>query len=1615
MKLVMLPKLLTTLVCTVVFSTLCQSQTRIINFGSTWKFLDNNTRPANWEATDFEDLSWASGTGEFGYGDGDESTIVSFGPNSASKYVTTYFRKSVNIDNPEAFTDFTFNIERDDAFVVYVNGVEVGRNNLPAGPVLHSTFAAAVEDDEIISFTVPSSAFSPTFNVIAVEVHQVNAGSSDLSFDLELIANSTPGATLINNNEAWRYFDQNSRPANWQTASFDDGVWKLGYGKFGFGEGNEGTVINGGPEGARYATTYFRKTFVVGDSSAYSGYSFNVTRDDGFVLYINGTEIGRNNMANGTVTHAQFASSNVEEEVITITIPSSLVRTGNNTLAIEIHQSNANSTDLSFDLKMTGLPAPGRLIPFASVWKYLDNNTRPAGWETPSFDDASWSSGGGEFGYGDNDEGTTVSFGADANNKYISTYFRKTINIPNPNEYLSYTFSVERDDAFVVYVNGVEVARNNLPAGPVTHGLLATAALEDAIIQFMLPPNVFVAGNNVIAVEVHQSGANSSDLSFDLELTGNSSSQILIANNSSWRYLDNDTRPTNWQTTGFADGVWKIGYGELGFGDGDENTVVNSGPSNSRHEAIYFRKPIIIENPSSYTSFTFSVKRDDGFVIWVNGAEVGRNNYTTATPIHNYGGSAVDDSIINITVQPSVFTAGTNMIAVEVHQVNATSSDLSFDLQLFGNFNAQPILPFNALWKYLDTDTRPAGWETSAFNDAAWPSGYAELGYGDGGEATVLSFGPDANNKYITTYFRKTINIPDPTQYASFDLKMVRDDGAIVYVNGVEVVRSNMPLPPVSHNTLAADTVEGTAETAINTFSIPSIYFVSGNNVIAVEVHQVHVASSDISFNLELTGSNIPVPVTNTLVEYTDVWKFLNNGVDQGTAWRAPAFDDASWSSGAGKLGFGGDLEATVIDGGPSNDRYPTIYFRKTINIANLSQYQSFTLNLMRDDGAVIYINGNEVARENMPAGTISYGTFASSTIDEGAEEETAVTFNIPTTHFVQGNNTIAVEMHQVNATSSDLGFALQVVGSQNPVNGGPVTLTRSPYLQRGTQNEITLRWRTNIASNSRVELGNAVGNYTVVVDSAALTTEHIVRVDGLSPDTKYFYRIGTSTQTLQGAADNFFTTAPAEGTRKVRIAAFGDCGRNENNFQANTLLRYRNYLSANGIEAADAWILLGDNAYNNGTESEYNNAFFNIYGSTILKNHKLYPAPGNHDYGADANGQANKNVPYYNLFTMPINGEAGGAASNNKAFYSFDIGDIHFLSLDSYGTEQEGANARRLYDTTGPQVTWIKADLAATNKKWKVAYWHHPPYTKGSHNSDTEQELINIRENFIRILERNGVDLIICGHSHDYERSYLLKGYYKANPGNPNVNESDFNPAVHTASTSSAKYDGTANSCPYIYKHGKYNHGSVYVVSGNSGADGGAQAGYPHDAFPYSDQNLGGMFYFEADSNRLDAKYIRTDGSIGDNFTIMQDVNTADTFFIVSGTDITLKASWGGNYAWSNAATTRTITVTPAEGLTNYQVVDAQGCLKDSFAVYANICSGGINTWVGNVSSAWENPANWSCGMVPDVNSEVMINPGTPHAPTINSMVVIKTITIKTGASVTVTAGFKLDVKEPD
>lgn len=154
------------------------------------------------------------------------------------------------------------------------------------------------------------------------------------------------------------------------------------------------------------------------------------------------------------------------------------------------------------------------------------------------------------------------------------------------------------------------------------------------------------------------------------------------------------------------------------------------------------------------------------------------------------------------------------------------------------------IVKLNDTWKYYDKGEAPANWRTTGFNDSSWSSGTAPLGYGMTGVKTKVSYGSDAENKYPTTYFRKTIKLSStPTRSDVFLLNYQVDDGFVVYVNGQEAGRYNMPSGNITFNSYSSSYAESTPLTG--TLNISSSLFKSGDNVIAVEIHNNKASSSD--------------------------------------------------------------------------------------------------------------------------------------------------------------------------------------------------------------------------------------------------------------------------------------------------------------------------------------------------------------------------------------------------------------------------------------------------------------------------------------------------------------------------------------------------------------------------------------------------------------------------------------------------------------------------------------------------------------------------------------------------------------------------------------------------
>ena len=564
------------------------------------------------------------------------------------------------------------------------------------------------------------------------------------------------------------------------------------------------------------------------------------------------------------------------------------------------------------------------------------------------------------------------------------------------------------------------------------------------------------------------------------------------------------------------------------------------------------------------------------------------------------------------------------------------------------------------------------------------------------------------------------------------------------------------------------------------------------------------------------------------LVASNATWKYLDDGSNQGVAWRAPGFDDSAWASGPAELGYGDGDEATVVSFGPDPDqKHITTYFRHAFTVADPSVFSGTVLRLRRDDGAVVYLNGVEYERSNIVANP-SYTTLSSGTID-GTNEITWRTYNLSAAPLVAGVNVLAVEMHQRSEDSSDISFALELFGCR------PQCVTRGPYLQRGTNDSVVVRWRTGMASNSRVVFGLAPNALNQTATDALSTTEHEVVLSSLATATRYYYAVGSSTHLhVGGDPEHSFVTAPAPGTpQPTRIWVLGDSGTANENARA----VYDAYTAFADATPTDLWLMLGDNAYDTGTDAEYQTAVFDMY-ADMLRQSVLWPTRGNHDQDA---------AVYQSLFTLPTTGQAGGVPSGTEAYYSFDWANVHFVCLDSYGSDRS---------LGGPMWTWLQADLSATTRDWLIAFWHHPPYSKGSHDSDVDVELIEMRTNFLPLLEDHGVDLVLSGHSHSYERSFLIDGHYGL--------ANSFGPA-QMVDGGDGRADGDG---PYVLGAAP-NSGALYCVAGSSGKF--TAAPLDHPAMFIGIAELGSLV-LDVHGGRLDAQFLEADGQISDHFTLLAD-----------------------------------------------------------------------------------------------------------------------------------------------
>ncbi len=589
----------------------------------------------------------------------------------------------------------------------------------------------------------------------------------------------------------------------------------------------------------------------------------------------------------------------------------------------------------------------------------------------------------------------------------------------------------------------------------------------------------------------------------------------IIRTGALWKYLDNGSdQGTTWRGTNFDDTAWASGPAQLGYGDGDEATVVSYGTDkNARFITTYFRRTFTIENPGIFSNLTVRLLRDDGGIVYLNGTEIFWNNMPAGTVNYrtlastNVGGSDETTTFYSGSVSVSLLKPGTNVMAVEIHQNDAGSSDISFDLELVGGgaINAPLILA------QPQTLTVLAG-QSAAFSvtaDSAVPDSFQWLHDGQPipGATNADLLLPDVRAEDAGSYTVVVSNPAGTVTSSSAELEVVAPPVLLSQpqsqgVAGGATVTLSVTVAgtaPFSYQWLSNGWVLPGATAPPLVLSNFQAAFAAGYSVVVSNPAGV-VTSSVANLVLSRYATN-----TTTLLAAGALWKYLDNGTDQGSAWRELLFDDTGWSNGYAQLGYGESDERTRISYGPdANNKYITTWFRRGFLVTDPSAFNQLTIRLLRDDGAVVYLNGTEVWRSNMPEGPISYTTLANSSLG-APEENTFYSTNISSDFLATGTNFIAVEVHQGEVASSDLSFDLELLAhritelpavlaqpqSQSRLAGSTASfsvgaLGAEPLSYQWRFNGTNLPGATNAVLQLRGITTNQAGPYTVLVRNMA-------------------------------------------------------------------------------------------------------------------------------------------------------------------------------------------------------------------------------------------------------------------------------------------------------------------------------------------------------------------------------------------------------------------------------------------------------------------------------------------------------------------------------------------------
>lgn len=431
--------------------------------------------------------------------------------------------------------------------------------------------------------------------------------------------------------------------------------------------------------------------------------------------------------------------------------------------------------------------------------------------------------------------------------------------------------------------------------------------------------------------------------------------------------------------------------------------------------------------------------------------------------------------------------------AVDTAGIAANSAEIQVNIgkQFLELFFAK--IDDETTWRY-DRSGADLGtaWREKSFNDSAWPQGKALIA--DETTTTVepirtaISRLNDAGEYVKTFYFRRKFNFDyEVNSGVKLQLRHVVDDGVVVYLNGKEIHRLGITVDPVDYQSDAAgheNVWEGPIE-------IPSSFLVPGENILAAEVHQSGGSSSDMVFGAELKAviPLVPKQLDVVKIDAVTTWRYDRTGADLGTEWRAKAFNDSAWPQGTALIA---DETTTTVEPirtaisrmNDAGEYVKTFYFRTKFNLPIASTAGAkLKLRHVVDDGAVFYLNGQEIHRFGITVDPVDYLSDAA-----GHENAWEGPYDIPITALTPGENVLAAEVHQSGGSSSDMVFGAELVAivlAQDSGGGSPATPQIVSVSRQGT--EMVIEYKDGVLQSA-----NLVGGPYQDVPGAGATSHRV-------------------------------------------------------------------------------------------------------------------------------------------------------------------------------------------------------------------------------------------------------------------------------------------------------------------------------------------------------------------------------------------------------------------------------------------------------------------------------------------------------------------------------------------